>query len=271
MLIGILLSIFGTFLSLSAFITWVFLVTGSLCLCGWLKTKLPSRSLVLYFVVSVLGSLSFLVSCCGLPCSGILLQLSILLKLGIAPFHFWILPVLSHLDLLSLCFFLGPTKVGLLFLLLRSSLPSPILYLLSTFLGLILLYLSRHIYLVVYASGSLQLIILYFLTTSIIIVYWCIYMLALVSVALSPGSHFSPLMAFLGLAGLPPFTMFWAKLLVLCSLPSFLSFFVLVLSCLSVWPYVRLSLSMPSHSLTSPLLLILSILFPFALVIFFVL
>lgn len=234
MLLGILLSIFGTILTLSAFITWVFLVLGSLCLCGWLKTKLPSRSLVLYFVVSVLGSLSFLVSCCGLPCSGILLQLSLLLKLGIAPFHFWILPMLSYFDLFSLCFFLGPTKVGLLFLLLCSSLSSPSLFLLSTFVGLFLLFLSRHIYLVVYASGSLQLIILYFLSPTYIIVYWCIYMLSLVCVALSSSCHFSPLMAFLGLAAIPPFTMFWGKLLVLCYLPTFLSFFVLVLSCLSV-------------------------------------
>jgi len=206
--IGILLSIFGTFLSLSSLITWVFMVLGSLSLCGWLKTKLPSRSLVLYFVVSVLGSLSFLVSCCGLPCSGILLQLSILLKLGIAPFQFWILPVLSHLDLLSLCFFMGPTKVGLLFLLVRSPHGTPCLFLLSTFLGLSLLFVSRQVYLIVYASGSVQLIILFFLGANIMIVYWCIYMLALLGVALVPGSHFSPLMAFLGLASLPPFTLF---------------------------------------------------------------
>lgn len=208
MFFGILLSILGTLLSVSALITWSFLVLGTLCLTSWLKAKLPARSLVLYFVVSVLGSLSFLISCCGLPCSSILLQLSILLKLGLAPFQFWVHSVLSHLDMLSLCFFLGPTKFGLLFLLVCGSPSSSYLYLLSTFIGVFMLYLSRHLHLLLYASGSVQLIILSFLSSSVILVYWSIYMLALAGLALVPSSLFSPLMAFLGLAALPPFAFF---------------------------------------------------------------
>ena len=114
MLLGILISVTGTILVCSQFWVWSFLVLGSLSVSCWLKTKVTTDAIVLYFVVSVLGSLVFLVSWSGQSFSIALLQLSLMLKLGLAPFQFWVFKVLSPLDLSSLCFFLGPTKVGLL-------------------------------------------------------------------------------------------------------------------------------------------------------------
>ena len=90
------------------------MVLGSLSVCGWLKPKVSSDALVLYFVVSVVGSLLFLVSSSGGFFTSILLQLSLLLKIGIAPFQFWVFKILAALPVPSLCFFLGPLKVGLL-------------------------------------------------------------------------------------------------------------------------------------------------------------
>ena len=87
---------------------------GSLSVCGWLKAKVSSDALVLYFVVSALGRLLFLVRCSEFALSATLLQLALLLKLGLAPFQFWVFKVLSPLSVPSLCFFLGPLKVGLL-------------------------------------------------------------------------------------------------------------------------------------------------------------
>ena len=114
MLLGILLSVTGTTLVCSQFWVWTFLVLGSLSVSCWLKSKVTTEAIILYFVVSVLGSLVFLVSCSELWFSCTLIQLSLMLKLGFAPFQFWVFKVLSPLDLSSLCFFLGPLKFGLL-------------------------------------------------------------------------------------------------------------------------------------------------------------
>lgn len=113
-LLGILVGVIGTTLLQSHLMIWSFLVIGSLSVCGWLKTKVPSDALVLYFVVSALGRLLFLVRCSEFVLSSILLQLALLLKIGLAPFQFWVFKVLFPLNIASLCFFLGPLKVGLL-------------------------------------------------------------------------------------------------------------------------------------------------------------
>ena len=88
MLLGILLSVLGTCLCTSHLIIWSFLVLRTLSACGWLKTSLPRDALVLYFVVSVLGGLLFLVSSCEFQFSSVLLQLALLLKIGFFPFQF---------------------------------------------------------------------------------------------------------------------------------------------------------------------------------------
>lgn len=88
MLFGILISVIGTALSTSHLIIWSFLVLSTLSTCGWLKSRIPRDALVLYFVVSVLGGLLFLVSSCEFFLSCLLLQLALLLKLGFFPFQF---------------------------------------------------------------------------------------------------------------------------------------------------------------------------------------
>jgi len=90
-------------------------------------------------VISCLGGLLFLLSCSEAGLSGLVLQLSLLLKLGFAPFQFWVHKVLSHLSLLQLCFFLGPTKVGLLWLLVSNSHSSLVLASASLLVGIVLL------------------------------------------------------------------------------------------------------------------------------------
>jgi len=139
MLLGILVSVSGTALVLSHLGIWSFLVVGTLSTCGWLKPKVGSEALVLYFVVSAIGSLLFLVSSCASPLSSLVLQFSLLLKLGMSPFQFWVYKVLCPLELSSLCFFLGPLKVGLLWLLVNIQFPSLVLSSMSLFIGIILL------------------------------------------------------------------------------------------------------------------------------------
>lgn len=113
-LLGIFLSVLGTCVLSSPFVIWSFLVLGSLSSVGWLKSKLSPGVLSLYFLVSVLGSLLFLVGCSRFSYSALVLQLALLLKSGLAPFQFWVHKVLQNLDIGSLCVFLGPLKFGLL-------------------------------------------------------------------------------------------------------------------------------------------------------------
>lgn len=251
MLLGILVAILGTSLIKSHLMIWSFLVIGSLSASGWLKPKVPSDALVLYFVVSALGRLLFLVSCSEFVLSNILLQLALLLKLGLAPFQFWVYKVLFPLNITSLCFFLGPLKVGILWLIVNIIHSSIILASASLCLGIILLWLSSQIQLVLYASGSCQLLILVVLGPTIFPLYYSVYLLALLGVSWFRSKIISSFFAFLSLGALPPLTMFWAKVLALLSLPSLYAGLVLITSLLSLWPYIRCSVELNTATSTS--------------------
>jgi len=265
-LLGILISVIGTTLTISHLLIWSFMVIGSLSVCGWLKPKVAADALVLYFVISVLGSLIFLVSCCGVLLSSILLQLSLLLKIGLAPFQFWVFKVLSKLDTSSLCFFLGPLKLGLLWLVVNVSHPSFLLNTASLVIGLILLWLSSQYHLVLYASGSCQLLILVLIGPSAFALYYSIYLLALLSIVWYSIGYISSFYAFLGLGALPPLTIFWAKVYALLALPSLYAVLVIFVSLLRLWPYIRCSVGLSSSSTSSLLHRILLILYPIFLV-----
>jgi len=265
-LLGILISVLGTTLTISHLLIWRFIIIGSLSVCGWLKSKIASDALVLYFVISVLGSLIFLVSCRGVYFSRLLLQLSLLLKIGLAPFQFWVFKVLSSLDMSRLCFFLGPLKVGYLWLIVNVGHSSLVLLSVSLILGLFILWLSSQTHLVLYASGSCQLLVLVLLGPSAFAVYYSIYLLALLGIIWYSSGYISSFLAFLGLGALPPLTIFWAKVLALLSLPFIYAVLVIVISLLRLWPYVRCSVGLSSASYTSILHRLLLILYPIFLV-----
>jgi len=249
--IGILISVLGTTITVSTLLVWSFMVIGSLSVCGWLKAKVSTDALVLYFVVSVVGSLLFLISTREVFCSRLIIFLALLLKLGLAPFQFWVFKVLATLDMSRLCFFLGPLKVGLLWLSISLVHPSLPLASLSIFVGLIVLWVSRQAYLVLYASGSCQLLILILLGPSAFALYYSIYLIALTGVYWVSTGTVSPFLAFLGIGALPPLSIFWAKVFALLSLPFVYGILVVIVSLLRLWPYIRCSLSIPFDSQSS--------------------
>jgi len=265
-LLGIFISVIGITLTVSHALIWSFMVLGSLSVCGWLKTKVASDALVLYFVISVMGSLLFLVSSSGGFFTRILIQISLLLKIGIAPFQFWVFKILPSLEVPSLCFFLGPLKVGLLWLVVNVVHPSLILASASLVIGIILLWLSSQSHIVLFASGSCQLLILVLLGPSPFAEYFSIYLLALLGVIWFSSGYISSLIAFLGLGALPPLTIFWAKVLALSALPFVYSVLVIVVSLLSLWPYIRCSVGLRSSSSTNFLHCLLLILYPLFIV-----
>ena len=251
MIIGIFISVLGSTLLTSHLFIWVFLVVGTLSVCSWLKTKVSSDALVLYFVVSVLGRLLFLVSCSGFWFSSILLQLALLLKLGLAPFHFWVFKVLGPMSIGPLIFFLGPPKVGLLWLSVSISHPSLILSSASLLLGVSVLWVSAKVQYVLYGSGSCQLLILMLLGPSSFLCYYFIYLLALLGVFWSSCSLLSFFFAFLGLGSLPPLSLFWGKVFALSRLPLGGCVVVLLSSLVCLFPYIRCSLVFDSRSPSS--------------------
>jgi len=249
--LGILVSVIGTSLVISHTLVWSFLVIGSLSVCGWLKPKVSTDALVTYFVISVLGRLLFLVCCSGSFVSFFTLQLALTLKLGMAPFQFWVYKVLSSLRVPDLCFFLGPSKVGLLWLLVSIHSPSLVLVSASLFLGLSLLILSSSLSLVLFASGATQLLILVLLGPSSFPIYYSIYLTALLGITWFSFRLISPFFAFLGLGALPPLAMFWAKVYALLTLPLIWSCLVLVVSVLTLWPYLRCFVGLTASSASS--------------------
>lgn len=208
MVLAVLLSVFGTCACGSVFCIWLFLVIGTLSLTAWLKSQAQFHSVVLFFVVSVLGGLLFLLSRFESPLRSTVFCISLFLKLGLFPFHFWVTTVLRDLSLLFLCFFLGPAKFGLLFLLVFCQCPSFCFPFIALLFGLLVAYVSQSISLLLYASGSCQLLWYFFLGPSFFCSFYTTYLFSLIAVASLGFRILGPIIAFLNLGGLPPFTFF---------------------------------------------------------------
>ena len=159
--------------------------------------------------------------------------------------------MLLPLDLVSTCFFLGPLKLGILYLFLDISRPSLILLSLSLITGLVLLLLATHISGLLFASSSVQLLILVFLGPVLGLLYYVIYLFGLLGIVFFAWSLISQYFAFLALSGLPPLTIFWSKALAILFLPSLYSGIVLAISILSLWPYMGHCLMLRSSVSTS--------------------
>jgi len=204
-----------------------------------------------------------LTSCSVFSFSDLVLQLSLLLKLGLPPFQFWVFKVLQSLSLVDLCFFVGPLKSGLLWLLVSSSATALFLVSVSLIIGILLLWNSSGIQLLLFGSGLCQTFIFVCLGPRDFPLYFSIYLLALLGVSVSQSSLLSPFLAFLSLGSLPPLSIFWAKVLAISCLPNILVFLVLLVSILTLWPYVRFSLSSTcSASSSSSLPFILLLILP---------
>jgi len=116
--------------------------------------------------------------------------------------------VLRSLSIPSLVFFLGPLKFGLLYLFTATSTSSLALSSASLFFGIFLLWVSSSLGLVLYASGSCQLLIYVLVGTGLLPHYFLIYCLALSGLHFYTIHKLSALFAFLRLGALPPLSMF---------------------------------------------------------------
>lgn len=228
---------------------------GTLCLSSFISTQIPSSSLILFFAVSELGSLLFLLGSLSDVLPLLVFALSLLLKLGFAPFQFWVYPVLSHLSVPSLFFIVGPSKLGLLHLFVSVCGSYSILCYPCLLLGLNILFLSSSLNFLLYASGSVQLLFLVFLGPLAFFPYYFSYLTAVFCLVACYYSLLSPLTSILSLSGLPPLVFFWGKVLALSVLPFYCGCLLLAASCLSLFPYLSWALLRSPVTTSSPSLL----------------
>jgi len=193
---------------------------------------------------TISGSLLFLLSSLSIPGCRLILVLSLLLLLGVAPFHFWSLKVLPSLDFISLCLFLGPLKTGYLFQLLSLDQTLLLFLLPSLFLGLALYYLCPSLYALLFASSSCTLFVIGLLGPTLGIFYYIIYLVAIFVLLCTAFNLCSALLSILILAGFPPFTMFWAKLSALLLCPRLTGCLVLAVSAYGLYPYLGCGITM---------------------------
>jgi len=191
-----------------------------------------------YYIPSVIGGLLWLVGSFCYPYMPYLIFFSLSLKLGLFPFTGWAVTVCLGLLPHQLFFFLGPLKVGLLYLIIFSSPVCVPLSFLSFVFGLVMLSLSSSLVLILLSSSLVTFFYFIFISPFAFTFYLCTYLVTLLLLCGCPGLEVSLLTALLGLAGLPPFSLFWGKLLVLGSLPSPLSLCFLFLSGLCLPSYL---------------------------------
>jgi len=237
MFLGLLISTLGLLSCSSPFFLWAFLVLGTLSTIGYFKLFLPAHSLVLLFICSVVGGLLFLVGSLHPTSYSLIPNIGLLLKLGLAPFHFWMLKVVVFVTEFSSFILLGLMKVGPLFLLIDGPSFTLVWGLLSFVVGLPVLYSCTSVNLVLLGSGILQFCVLSALQASTLNFYLSSYLVSLLLCCCAHTLHVSYLLAFLSLAGLPPFLFFVAKLSVLVSSPFLVCILVLLVSALRLFPY----------------------------------
>jgi len=239
MVVGIWLSSLGLVSFSSSVLSWFWIILSTLSFVGWLKCQINSSALSLFFVASLISSLLFLLGTLSGPFSHILIQLSILLKLGYAPFQFWVYKILPLMNFNNLVMFLGPFKFGFLMLFSHLNCTFTPFVLPSLLLGIVLLCVSSSLHLVLYASGSRMFFFLTLLGGPCSLIFIFIYNLSLLLVLCWHFGLSSLFFALLSLVGLPPLGMFWAKAIMLAVFPLIFALLLLLVSSFTFWSYCR--------------------------------
>nr|YP_007317368.1 NADH dehydrogenase subunit 2 [Neopetrolisthes maculatus]AGA56145.1 NADH dehydrogenase subunit 2 [Neopetrolisthes maculatus] len=297
-MIFILTLVFGSFLSISSsfwFSAWAGLELNLISFIPLIissKSKYSSEAALKYFLIQALGSSMIIFSSSLLLFSNfifsILLSLSLLLKLGAAPFHFWFPQVMEGMMWPQAIMLMTIQKMAPLFLL---------SYMALLINNSIVIYLSSMFSAIIGAIGGLNQISLrkilsfssinhlaWMLSTlmiseNIFFTYFILYCFISSSIALVffSGQFFFfnqltnsklpnllkilSIMSILSLGGLPPFTGFIPKWLIIQELAAMNSFVLLAVlissALLTLYYYLRLSFSIfvISSSKIKPLLL----------------
>nr|YP_009113897.1 NADH dehydrogenase subunit 2 [Gastrocopta cristata]AGC52862.1 NADH dehydrogenase subunit 2 [Gastrocopta cristata] len=216
------------------------------------KSSIPVESAMKYFLVQASASAVILITGLNIyMLEGseylilILFILGLILKLGVVPLHFWVIPVVKGLKYIHMAFLLGPLKiVPLMLLMTNMNLDSSIfLFLLVSSIGTVLLgaLLGNNMSSIRMMLGASSISHSgWFLMGGLVgfmWIYFSIYMISLYVVLyylkVYPSDNYLVSIFLFSLSGLPPFLMFPAKMMVLYSLlsmglsPIVFSFFII--------------------------------------------
>jgi len=133
------------------------------------------------------------------------------------------------------------------------------------------MYSTTSLSLILYSSGSTQLVLLFFIDSSFFVFFYFIYLLSLFASCSSSLQLLSIFLGLLFLIGVPPLGMFWAKVAALLVFPFPGTLLLLIVTLLTLVPYTYTALSFRSAVQSSMSVLSLLVLIPVALFAFFVL
>nr|YP_009353581.1 NADH dehydrogenase subunit 2 [Curculio davidi]AQX92147.1 NADH dehydrogenase subunit 2 [Curculio davidi] len=272
--------------SLSWIISWIGLEVNLLSIMPLLKTynnKYYSESVIKYFIVQTMASLMFLFSVLFFICSknysieltivsSLLLNMTLLLKMGAAPFHFWMPEVLSGLSWELIFIVITWQKIApmiilmhttytptfLSFVIILSSLFSGLQGINQTCLRKIMTYSSiNHVSWMISAILNSATTWLYYFLTYCVINYniimillkYNIYNMKQLSKLFSSNKKikFFFMLNFLSLGGLPPFLGFFPKWMTVSSMINnnyyILVILLIIFTLISLYIYTRITFS----------------------------
>jgi len=137
--------------------------------------------------------------------------------------------------------------------------------------GVLIMYATTSVALILYSSGSTQVVLLFFIDSPFFVFFYSIYLCSLFAASAASLSLLSLYVGMLFLIGIPPLGMFWAKLAALLVFPFPGSLTLLIVSLLTLVPYTYTALSFRIAGPISMSVLSLLVVLPVALFAFFVL
>nr|YP_010279283.1 NADH dehydrogenase subunit 2 [Micrarionta opuntia]UKG20833.1 NADH dehydrogenase subunit 2 [Micrarionta opuntia] len=238
-------------------------------LCNDYNMLSALNSMIKYFIVQSLGSIMLLLA--GLVTVVLLVEnywlhlftlSGMVLKLGVFPLHFWVIPTVGSLPYEMVFLFGSPLKMLPLmvinkyfsFFMFNSPFYSALLYLFlmgSMFIGAFLGLVSTSIRTMLGASSITHTgWMLLALKSQTMVEYFMFYSAGLLLVLLGLNSE-SPMLTainMLSLGGLPPFSLFTGKMYVLyssvtCNLPLMVLFLALISAIISLFYYLKFTIN----------------------------
>jgi len=212
--------------------------------------RINKKVRIIYFIVQRIGSLSILAGGLIRDSNGVLWKwicFGLLLKASLAPLHFWGPGLLINLGKIKAFIFLTWQKVLPLCLLFITT--SKFFIKCLTILNLLIAARcrlgSKHLYVLLFFSRLMHVGLVLTRPSSVATQYFGLYCLCCAPVFIIRLLGIDLSLLILNLAGLPPLTGFFMKLMVLQSLSVDFGFMVLRLSLLLLFAYLRLFLFLP--------------------------
>merc|ERR1712168_978496 len=210
-------------------VPFVFLSLGlhTLCIVCLLGVSQRPDTVLTYFLPAVVGSLLWFIGTLSSLAGVGVSMIGLLLKISSFPFHFWGLKLVRNLSNSLLFLIMRPAKLPVIYLIVSSFSHFSCLGFCLLLVGSCGFLVSRCVSHFLVWSSHLTLGMFLFISGFVFLLFLFVYnfciLLLLYGRLLSARASF----ACLTLAGLPPFYLFWVKLLFLSTLPLYLCFFFL--------------------------------------------